>query len=56
MKLQKLMARGESLLPDSVLSLIKNKQEEKGLETELGLHIKWRVFNAKLDDHEKIIS
>lgn len=55
MELQKLMARGEARLSDSLLSLIKKKQDEKDFETELGLDVKWRVFNGKLNNSENII-
>ncbi|XP_024636869.2 increased DNA methylation 1 [Medicago truncatula] len=48
MKLKNFMARGDVLLSDSLLSLIKNKKEQKGLETEFGLDIKWKVFNRQL--------
>jgi len=48
MKLKKLMARGDVFLSDSLLSLIKNKKEQKGLKTEFGLDIKWKVFNRQL--------
>jgi len=54
MKLANLMARGDALLSNYALSLIKNKQEEKGLGTELGLDIKWKVFNQQLIDSQSI--
>ncbi|XP_027348247.1 uncharacterized protein LOC113859749 [Abrus precatorius] len=43
-----LVARGEENLPDSLRSLIRKKFEEQGLETSVGLDIKWRVLNWKL--------
>jgi type VI protein secretion system component VasA len=54
-KLKKLMARGDELLSDSLLSLIK-KKEQKGLNTELGLDIKLKVFNRKLIVSKSITS
>ncbi|KAJ1397768.1 Zinc finger, PHD-type [Sesbania bispinosa] len=48
-----LVARGEENLPDSLLSLIKKKHEEKGLESEAGLDIKWRILNWNLDASDK---
>ncbi|KAE9587971.1 putative histone acetyltransferase chromatin regulator PHD family [Lupinus albus] len=52
---------GEKNLPvlDSLLNLIKKKHEEKGLKTEVGLDIKWRVMNWKLaasDETRKLLS
>lgn len=52
--LQNLVARGEEHLPDSLLSLIKKKHGEKGLETESGLDIKWRVLNWKFISSDEI--
>ncbi|CAL0324196.1 unnamed protein product [Lupinus luteus] len=46
-------------VPDSLLNLIKKKHEEKGLQTEVGLDIKWRVMNWKLaasDETRKLLS
>ncbi|OIW15789.1 hypothetical protein TanjilG_04324 [Lupinus angustifolius] len=46
-------------VPDSLLNLIKKKHEEKGVETEVGLDIKWRVMNWKLaasDETRKLLS
>jgi len=48
------MARGDGLLSTYHLSLIKKKQEEKGLGNELGLDIKWKVFNRQLIDSQII--
>ncbi|KAI4334319.1 hypothetical protein L6164_019029 [Bauhinia variegata] len=42
-----LVACGEADLPDSLLSMIKKKYEEKSLETG-DLDIKWRILNWKL--------
>ncbi|XP_052109267.1 uncharacterized protein LOC127744202 [Arachis duranensis] len=42
-----LVASGENSLPDSLLSLIKRKHEEKGLDAVDGLDIKWRLLNWK---------
>lgn len=54
--LVKYVARGEMNLPDSLLSLIEKKPEEKGIESEAGLDIKWRVFNENLVDHNETMS
>ena len=43
-----LVAGGENSLPDSLLSLVKKKHEEKGLDIGVGLDIKWRLLNWKL--------
>lgn len=48
-----LVAGGEENIPDSLLSLIKRKHEEKGLETGAGLDIKWRVLSWKLIASDK---
>ena len=56
MKLKNLMARGDPLLSDYLLNLIKKKQEKKGFETKLGLDIKWKIFNRKLIDSGIITS
>lgn len=53
--LQDLVAHREKHLPNSLLNLIKNKNEKKGLGAEFGFDIKWRVLNKKLiasDDHK----
>ncbi|XP_027343821.1 uncharacterized protein LOC113856269 isoform X2 [Abrus precatorius] len=47
--LTNLVACGEKNIPDSLLSLIKKKHEEKSLDIVDGLDIKWRVLNWKLD-------
>ncbi|KAK7324900.1 hypothetical protein VNO77_28830 [Canavalia gladiata] len=44
-----LVVCGEKNIPDSLLSLIKRKHEEKNLDIGDGLDIKWRVLNWKLD-------
>ncbi|ESW22130.1 hypothetical protein PHAVU_005G129800 [Phaseolus vulgaris] len=46
-----LAACGEKSIPDSLLSLIKKKHEEKSVDIGGGgLDVKWRVINWKLDD------
>ncbi|TKY48584.1 Increased DNA methylation 1 [Spatholobus suberectus] len=52
--LMELVACGEKNIPDSLLSLIKKKHEEKSLDIEPGLDIKWRVINWKLDDSNEM--
>lgn len=50
---------GEEKLPDFLLSMIQKKHEEKGLETGLGLDIKWRILNWKLassDETRQLLS
>ncbi|KAK7402099.1 hypothetical protein VNO78_14096 [Psophocarpus tetragonolobus] len=57
--LTSLVASGEKNIPDSLLSLIKKKHEEKNLEIEADFDVKWRVMNWKLDDaadNRKLIS
>ncbi|XP_020230967.1 uncharacterized protein LOC109811594 [Cajanus cajan] len=49
-----LVACGEKNIPDSLLSLIKKKHEEKSLEIGDGLDVKWRVINWKLDNSVEI--
>jgi len=45
-----LAACGEKSVPDSLLSLIKKKHEEKNVDIRGDLDVKWRVINWKLDD------
>ncbi|KAG2371457.1 Protein CHROMATIN REMODELING 4 [Vigna angularis] len=45
-----LAACGEKSVPDSLLSLIKKKHEEKSVDIQGDLDVKWRVINWKLDD------
>ncbi|KAL1361483.1 hypothetical protein AAHE18_03G007000 [Arachis hypogaea] len=54
-----LVAGEEENLPDSLLSLIKRKHEEKGLETRADLDVKWKVLNWNLiasDKTRKLLS
>ncbi|OIW08531.1 hypothetical protein TanjilG_03207 [Lupinus angustifolius] len=54
-----LTACGEEELPVSLVSLIKRKREEKGLETEAGPDIKWMVLNWKMvasDENRQLLS
>ncbi|KAE9616715.1 hypothetical protein Lal_00034270 [Lupinus albus] len=54
-----LIACGEEELPVSLVSLIKRKREEKGLETEAGPDIKWMVLNWKMvasDENRQLLS
>ncbi|TKY67145.1 Increased DNA methylation 1 [Spatholobus suberectus] len=48
-----LVARGKENLPDSLLSLIRKKYADKGLETGADLDIKWRVLNWKLAESDE---
>ncbi|KAK7273760.1 hypothetical protein RIF29_14823 [Crotalaria pallida] len=45
---------GEEKLPDSLISLIKKKHEEKGLETGAALDVKWKVLNWKMVASDEI--
>ncbi|KAK4255169.1 hypothetical protein QN277_008199 [Acacia crassicarpa] len=50
---------GAENLPDSLLSMIQKKHEEKGLENGHGLNIKWRILNWKLaasDETRQLLS
>ncbi|RDY12932.1 Increased DNA methylation 1, partial [Mucuna pruriens] len=54
-----LVACGEKNLPNSILSLIRKKYDDKGLEIKADLDIKWRVLNWKLaasDDNRQLLS
>ncbi|KAK7404805.1 hypothetical protein VNO78_05769 [Psophocarpus tetragonolobus] len=48
--LENLVARGEEILPDSLVSLIRKKYDDKGLKIRIDLDIKWRVLNWKMAD------
>ncbi|KAL9296814.1 hypothetical protein ACSQ67_022710 [Phaseolus vulgaris] len=48
-----LVASGEENLPIPLLSLIKKKYNDKGLEFELGIDIKWRLLNWKVGKSEE---
>ncbi|XP_065866066.1 uncharacterized protein [Euphorbia lathyris] len=47
--LQKLVVRGEEKLPDSCLSTIRGKNEEKSSETRGNIDVRWRLLNDKID-------
>ncbi|XP_068497919.1 uncharacterized protein [Phaseolus vulgaris] len=48
-----LVASGEENLPIPLLSLIKKKYNDKGLEFGLGIDIKWRLLNWKVGKSEE---
>lgn len=48
-----LVARGEQTLPDSLLSLIRNKYDNKGLDKRVDHDIKWRILNWKLNESDE---
>ncbi|KAK7341920.1 hypothetical protein VNO80_24861 [Phaseolus coccineus] len=48
-----LVARGEENLPNPLLSLIKKKYNDKGLEFGLDIDIKWRLLNWKVGKSEE---
>ncbi|XP_057955697.1 uncharacterized protein LOC131149343 [Malania oleifera] len=50
--LEKLVARGEEELSDSLFNVIKKKHEEKGREVSANLDIKWRIFRGKMATSE----
>ncbi|CAJ1979219.1 unnamed protein product [Sphenostylis stenocarpa] len=45
-----LVARGGENLPNSLMNMIKNKYNDKGLEFDPELDIKWRILNCKVDN------
>ncbi|KAK7272190.1 hypothetical protein RJT34_28636 [Clitoria ternatea] len=47
--LMNLVVSGEFNISDSLRSLIRKKHEEKNIDVDAGLDIKWRVLNWKLD-------
>ncbi|XP_020215166.1 uncharacterized protein LOC109799085 isoform X2 [Cajanus cajan] len=51
--LASLVARGEENIPNSLLSVIKKKYDDKGLKNGDDLDIKWRVLNWKLDESDE---
>ncbi|KAK9279234.1 hypothetical protein L1049_012912 [Liquidambar formosana] len=50
--LQKLVIHGEEELPESLLTVIKKKHEEKGLESSANLDIRWRLLSGKVASDE----
>ncbi|XP_052186436.1 uncharacterized protein LOC127797506 isoform X2 [Diospyros lotus] len=52
--LQQLVASGEEKLPESTLSLIKQKLEQKGSESVTDLDLTWRLLSGKMASDEKI--
>ena len=48
-----LVARGEENLPNPLLSLIKKKYNNKGLEFGSNIRIKWRLLNWKVGESEE---
>ncbi|RVW47942.1 Increased DNA methylation 1 [Vitis vinifera] len=50
--LQKLHVRGEEKLPDSLLNVIKEKHERKGLESIADYNVRWRLLSGKLASPE----
>ncbi|KAI3938844.1 hypothetical protein MKW98_018301 [Papaver atlanticum] len=45
--LQKLIVRGSERLPDSLLAVVKEKLEEKGLNIDGDLDVRWRLLSGK---------
>lgn len=50
--LQKLLVRGPEKLPDSLLDVIKRKQQERGLESINDIDVRWRVLSGKIASPE----
>lgn len=50
--MQKLHVRGEEKLPDSLLNVIKEKHERKGLESIADYNVRWRLLSGKLASPE----
>lgn len=46
------MVRGTERLPESLLGVIKKKQEEKGLEPLNDIDVRWRLLNGKIASPE----
>lgn len=50
--MQKLLVRGEEKLPDSLLNVIRRKQEKKGLDSMVDYDVKWRLLHGKFASSE----
>ncbi|XP_018850599.1 uncharacterized protein LOC109013101 isoform X2 [Juglans regia] len=50
--LQKLLVRGAEKLPDSLLDVIKRKQEEQGLDSINDMDVRWRLLSGKIASPE----
>ncbi|KAG6637970.1 increased DNA methylation 1-like isoform X2 [Carya illinoinensis] len=50
--LQKLLVRGAEKLPDSLLDVIKRKQEEQGLDSINDMDVRWRLLRGKIASPE----
>ncbi|XP_020970755.1 uncharacterized protein LOC107624651 isoform X3 [Arachis ipaensis] len=50
--LENLLAMGAERLPESLLGIIKKKQEEKGLEPLNDIDIRWKLLNGKIASRE----
>ncbi|KAK7284960.1 hypothetical protein RJT34_19714 [Clitoria ternatea] len=50
--LENLLLGGAERLPDSLLGVIKKKQEEKGLEPITDIDVRWRLLNGKIASPE----
>ena len=50
--LQKLLIRGDEKLQDSLLDVIKRKQEERGLESINDVDVRWRLISGKIASPE----
>ncbi|KAK9290995.1 hypothetical protein L1049_009178 [Liquidambar formosana] len=50
--LQKLLVGGAEKLPDSLLTVMKKKHEEKGSDTNTDLDVRWRLLSGKIASSE----
>ncbi|KAK4281555.1 hypothetical protein QN277_013033 [Acacia crassicarpa] len=50
--LQKFLIRGTEKLPDSLVDVIKTKQEENGLQSFNDIDVRWRLLNGKIASPE----
>lgn len=50
--LQKLLVRGAEKLPDSLLDVIRRKQQERGLESINNIDVRWRLLSGKIASPE----
>lgn len=50
--LQKLLLKGAEKLPDSLLDVIKRKEEERGLQSFNNIDVRWRLLSGKITSPE----
>lgn len=54
-KLQDLLNRGGEPVPTMDLDVIKKKREEKGLDEDADLDVRWRVLKDKSSEDSKLV-